>query len=210
VTPAPIGVVVLISGRGSNLQSILDRARAGDIGAEVRAVVSNVATAGGLEHARESGVATRVVDHRSFADRDAFDRALADVVDSFQPDLVVLAGFMRVLTPAFVERFAGRLINIHPSLLPLFPGLDTHRRAIDAGATEHGASVHFVSSELDGGPIIIQARVPVLADDDPEQLAARVLEQEHRILPQAIQWFAQGRLAVRDGRVWIDGQPALG
>ncbi len=210
MTPAPIGVVVLISGRGSNLQSILDRARAGDIGAEVRAVVSNVATAGGLEHARESGVATRVVDHRSFADRDAFDRALADGIDSFQPDLVVLAGFMRVLTPAFVERFAGRLINIHPSLLPLFPGLDTHRRAIDAGATEHGASVHFVSSELDGGPVIIQARVPVLADDDPEQLAARVLEQEHRILPQAIQWFAQGRLAVRDGRVWIDGQPALG
>ena len=204
------GIVVLISGRGSNLQSIIDKALDGSLPVEVRAVISNEPDAFGLERARRAGIATRVLNHRDFKSREDFDDALMALVDGFEPGLVVLAGFMRILTPGFVTHYAGRLMNIHPSLLPLFPGLDTHQRAIDAGVKEHGVSVHFVTPSLDGGPIIIQARVPVRKDDDAETLAARVLEQEHVVYPKAIGWFAEGRLSIDGDRVRLDGQPALG
>jgi len=209
VTDDRLAVVVLISGRGSNLQAIIDAADSADSPFTVDAVISNQPGAAGLERARRAGIPVEVVDHRAYARREEFDSALAEVIDGYDPGLVVLAGFMRILTPAFVARYAGRLINIHPSLLPEFPGLDTHGRAIAAGAAEHGASVHFVTAALDGGPLIIQARVPVRAGDDADTLAARVLEQEHRILPEAIRWFAAGRLRVEDTRVLLDGEPAL-
>lgn len=202
-------VVVLISGRGSNLQSIVDNARNGALPIEVRAVISNVPGAFGLERARRAGIETRVVDHREHPSRSDFDRALIEAVDEFRPGLVVLAGFMRILTPEFVDHFRGRLMNIHPSLLPAFPGLDTHQRALDAKVKEHGVSVHFVTPTLDGGPVIIQARVPVMEADDAESLAARVLEQEHLIYPQAIKWFAEGRLNLDGDRVLLDGKPCV-
>lgn len=209
MTGERLRTVVLISGRGSNLQAIIDAAAERDSPFTVSAVVSNRPDAAGLARARDAGITTRVVDHRQFPSREAFDTALAEAVEAYHPGLVVLAGFMRILTETFVERFAGRLINIHPSLLPEFPGLDTHARAIAAGATEHGASVHFVTPALDGGPVIIQARVPVLPGDDADTLADRVLAQEHRILPEAIRWFATGRLRVEDDCVLLDGEPAL-
>lgn len=199
-------VVVLISGRGSNLKAILDAAGQG-LPIEVRCVISNRPDAGGLALAREAGVDTEVVDHTGFPSRDAFDQALAERIDRYAPGLVVLAGFMRILGPAFVRRYRGRLVNIHPALLPAFPGLDTHRRALAEGVSEHGASVHFVTEEVDGGPVIVQARVPVLAGDTPERLAARVLEQEHRIFPLAIGWFAEGRVRLEGDRALVDGQP---
>lgn len=202
-------IVVLISGRGSNLQAIIDAAGDADSPFAVSAVISNRPRAAGLARARRAGIATRVVDHSAHADRESFDAALAEAIDAYQPGLVVLAGFMRVLTADFVARYERRLINIHPSLLPEFPGLDTHQRAIDSGAREHGTSVHFVTADLDSGPLIAQARVAVQAGDDAEALAARVLAQEHRILPRAIRWFAEGRLAVDGGRVLLDGKPAL-
>jgi len=205
---APLPVVVLISGRGSNLQSIIDAAR-GDLPIEIRAVISNRPDAYGLERARRAGIPTRVLDHREFADRAAFDAALQELIDSYRPGLVVLAGFMRILSPAFVEHYRGRLMNIHPSLLPDFRGLNTHERALAARVTEHGASVQFVTTELDAGPVIIQARVPVLAGDTPDSLAARVLEQEHRIYPQAIRWFAEGRLRLQNNEVLLDGRPLI-
>lgn len=208
MTGEPLAVVVLISGRGSNLQSIIDAA-GGDSLFTVVAVVSNQPDAAGLERARRACIPVEVVDHGAYARREDFDAALAEVIDRYEPGLVVLAGFMRILTPDFVNRYAGRLINIHPSLLPEFPGLDTHARAIAAGRQEHGASVHFVTAALDGGPLIIQARVPVRTGDDADTLAARVLEQEHRILPEAIRWFAAGRLRVEDTRVLLDGEPTL-
>jgi len=183
-------IVILISGRGSNMQSILD-AR---LPAAVAAVISNEPAAAGLAIARKHGVETRVVEHRAHPDRAAFDSALAAAIDSFAPDLVVLAGFMRILSNEFVERYRGRLINIHPSLLPAFSGLHTHRRALAAGVKVHGCTVHFVTRELDSGPIVIQAAVPVLDGDSEDALAARVLAQEHRIYPQAIRWFCAGRL----------------
>ena len=194
-----MSVVVLISGRGSNLQALLD-ARI-----PVSAVISNKAGAGGLEIAARHGVATRVVEHRAYAGREAFDTALASAIDEFKPALVVLAGFMRILTPGFVERHAGRLVNIHPSLLPSFPGLDTHERALEAGVKLHGCTVHFVTAELDHGPIIAQAAVPVLDDDTPDTLAARVLREEHRIFPEAVRAFLDGRLRVRGLRVAVAG-----
>jgi phosphoribosylglycinamide formyltransferase-1 len=200
-------IVVLVSGRGTNLQSIIDAA-ARDLPAVIRGVVSNDPRAPALERARRAGIPTAAVDHRDYPDREAFEQALLRAIEPYAPELIVLAGFMRVLTHTFVERYPGRIMNIHPSLLPRFPGLDTHRRAIEAGATEHGATVHFVTTALDAGPIIIQARVPVLPDDTPERLARRVLEQEHRILPQAIRWFAEGRLEIRDQTVLLDGRPA--
>jgi len=206
---AKLPIVVLISGRGSNLQSIIDGIASGTLDAELRCVVSNQPDAPGLDRARRAGVAGVTVDHRTHPSRAAFDAALSERIDAYQPDLVVLAGFMRILTAGFVKHYPGRLINIHPSLLPAFPGLDTHRRAIESGATEHGASVHFVTPELDGGPTIVQARVPVLSGDSADLLAARVLEQEHRIPPRAIQWFAQGRLELRDGLALLDGIPTL-
>lgn len=199
-------IVVLVSGRGTNLEAILVAARH-DLPVAVRAVISNQADAPALVRAQRAGIPTAVLDHRDYADREAFDRALSETIDRFAPRLVVLAGFMRILTPAFVERYRGRLMNIHPSLLPRFPGLDTHERALAAGVDEHGATVHFVTPELDSGPIIVQARVPVLPTDSPETLAARVLEQEHRIYPQAIRWFAEGRLELRGVTVLLDGEP---
>jgi len=209
VIGSKLRVVVLISGRGSNLQAIIDDARDADCPFELCAVISNRPRAAGLDRAKQMPVTTRVVDHKSYSSREHFDAALRASIDAFHPGLVVLAGFMRILTPEFIDHYDGRLINIHPSLLPEFPGLDTHQRAIAGGAREHGASVHFVSSALDSGPLIIQARVPLLPEDDAATLAARVLEQEHRILPRAIRWFAEGRLAIDDGRVLLDGKAAL-
>lgn len=203
--PARCRLVVLISGRGSNLQAIIDAVNAGEIPAVIAAVISNRAGALGLERARSAGLPTEVVDHRAYASREEFDRALEERIDRHRPDLVVLAGFLRILGPRFIEHYAGRLINIHPSLLPAFPGLDTHSRALAAGARRHGASVHFVTNEVDCGPLIAQAAVPVLPGDKVESLAARVLEEEHRIYPLAIRWFAEGRLAIKEGRVLLDG-----
>ena len=201
-------IVVLISGRGTNLQAIIDAVAEGSLPADLRAVICNEPDAPGVERAREAGCETTIVPHRGFPTRERFDAALAAAIDAFDPELVVLAGFMRILTPGFVHRYAGRLINIHPSLLPEFPGLDTHARAIGAGAEIHGATVHFVTGALDGGPIITQARVPVLAGDCPDLLAARVLAREHVILPRVIRWFAQRRIEIGDdGGVLLDGLP---
>ena len=188
-------IVILISGRGSNMLAILEARPALD----VAAVISNEPLAAGLDLARQRGVATRIVDHRSHADRAAFDAALAREIDPFEPRLVVLAGFMRILTDAFVERYGGKLVNVHPSLLPAFPGLHTHRRALEAGVRIHGCTVHFVTPELDGGPIIAQAAVPVAQDDTEETLAARVLAQEHRVYPEVVRWICDGRVGLAPG-----------
>ena len=179
-----------------------------EAGLPVSAVLSNRADAQGLGIAASRGVPTRVVDHRAFPGREAFDAAFAQEIDRFAPRLVALAGFMRVLTPGFVARYAGRLLNIHPSLLPAFPGLDTHARALGAGVKTHGCTVHFVTAELDHGPIVIQAEVPVRKDDSPETLAARVLRQEHIIYPRAVRWFLDGKLVIHDGRVRVEGNDA--
>jgi phosphoribosylglycinamide formyltransferase-1 len=197
-------IVVLISGRGSNLQALLQAPLPG----RIAAVVSNEPAAGGLDIAKRAGVQTAVVHHRDFPDRESFDRALCAGIDEHAPDLVVLAGFMRILTDWFVTRYAGRLINIHPSLLPAFQGVHTHRRALAEGVRVHGATVHFVTTALDHGPIIVQAAVPVLQGDDEQALAARVLAQEHKILPQAVRWFLEGRLRVAEGRVLVAGAGA--
>ena len=198
-------IVVLISGSGSNLQAIIDAIDRG-LAAAIKAVISNRADAYGLERAQTAGIPTHVLDHSGFPDRDTFDNALQSQIDAYRPSLVVLAGFMRILGAAFVNRYHGRLFNIHPSLLPQFPGLNTHQRALDVGVNEHGASVHFVTNELDGGPMVIQAKVQVLPNDDAETLASRVLEREHQIYPQAIRWFAEGRLKLQDNRVLLDNQ----
>jgi phosphoribosylglycinamide formyltransferase-1 len=195
-------VVILISGRGSNMQALLE-AR---LPAEIAAVISNMPDAQGLEIARAHGVHTEVVENRRFADRRSFDKALAQAVARYEPDLVVLAGFMRVLTQEFLGRFPGRMLNIHPSLLPAFPGTHTHRRALQEGVKIHGCTVHFVTPALDGGPIVVQAAVPVLPDDTEESLAARVLEQEHRVLPQAVRWFLEERLQMEGNRVLLSGE----
>lgn len=203
----PLRVVALISGRGSNLQALIDAAAAGDISARIVAVISNRSDAAGLQRAEEAGIPTAVVDHEAHGDRDSYDRALQDTIDHYTPDLVVLAGFMRILSDGFVEHYTGRMMNIHPSLLPKYRGLHTHERAIEAGDSISGASVHFVTRELDGGPVILQAQVPVEPGDTPDTLAARVLTQEHRIYPLAVQWFAAGRLGIEDTRVTLDGLP---
>ena len=202
-------LVVLISGSGSNLQAIID-ATAKGLPAEVRAVISNRDDAYGLERACKAGIETRVLDHEPFPDREAYDQALIELIDSFQPGLVILAGFMRILSPGFVQHYYGRLLNIHPSLLPRYRGLHTHRRVLETGDTEHGASVHFVTEELDGGPLVLQARVPVEADDDEQTLAARVLTQEHVIYPQVVRWFAEGRLTMNSNQLRMDGKPMDG
>ena len=199
-------LVVLISGGGTNLQAVIDAAR-DDLPVEIRAVISNRADAYGLERARQAGIHTEVLEHKGYPDREAYDAALTALIDRFEPGLVVLAGFMRILTPDFVRHYAGRLLNIHPSLLPKYRGLDTHARALNDGEAEHGASVHFVTPDLDAGPLIVQARVPVEANDTAESLAARVLEQEHRIYPLAIRWFAEGRLRLEGETVYLDGEP---
>lgn len=196
-------IVILISGRGSNMEALIKAREQGELPVNIAAVISNQASAKGLETAANAGIATRVLAHGDFPTREAFDAALCDVIDPFSPDLVVLAGFMRILTPAFVKHYENRLFNIHPSLLPAFPGLHTHRQALAAGVTTHGCTVHFVTAELDHGPIVIQASVPVLADDDEARLAARVLHEEHRIYPQAVRWFAEGRLQVVNGQVQV-------
>jgi len=202
-----LSIVVLLSGSGSNLQAILDAIARGEVNAEVRAVLSNRADAYGLERARAAGIATAVLDHKAYADREAFDTAMMARIDQYAPGLVVLAGFMRILSDGFVQHYQGRLLNIHPSLLPKYRGLNTHQRAIEAGEAWHGASVHFVTPELDGGPVLLQARVPIHPGDDPAALAARVLEMEHRIYPQAIQWIAEGRVTLEDHQLWLDGEP---
>jgi phosphoribosylglycinamide formyltransferase-1 len=193
-------IVVLISGRGSNMIALLDAG----LPATICAVLSNDPEARGLATAHQRGIPAKGIDHRRYADRAAFDAALIEAIDGHRPDLVVLAGFMRILTDAFVRRYAGRLINIHPSLLPSFPGLHTHRRALEAGVRVHGCTVHFVTSTLDDGPVVIQAAVPVLAEDTEDTLAARVLREEHRIYPQAVRWFCEDRLRLTtDGRVIV-------
>jgi phosphoribosylglycinamide formyltransferase-1 len=202
-------IVVLLSGSGSNLQAIIDSA-ADDLPVEIRGVVSNRADAFGLERARRAAIPTQVLDHSGYPDRAAYDRALIAAIDEYQPALVILAGFMRILTPDFVKHFQGRLLNIHPSLLPKYRGLHTHRRALEAGDRMHGASVHLVTEELDGGPVILQVRVPVEPGDDEAALAARVLTQEHRIYPAVIRWFAEGRLRVNRGGIELDGQTLQG
>ncbi len=196
-------VTTLISGRGSNLAALLAAHAAGALPVEFSGVISNRADAAGLETARTRGIAVRVVPHKAYATRDAFEAALIDAIDHFAPDLVVLAGFMRVLTARFVGRYAGRLINIHPSLLPMFPGLHTHERVLAAGCKLHGATVHFVTAELDHGPIVIQAAVPVLPADSASSLAARVLAQEHLIYPRAVRWIAEGKLVLAGGIVRV-------
>jgi len=198
-------IVILISGRGSNMQAIVQAARQEQWPCRIAAVISNRANAEGLKFAAEHGIPTAVVVSKEFPSRDAFDAALQVEIDRFQPDLVVLAGFMRILTPAFVEHYAGRMLNIHPSLLPSFPGLATHRQAIDAGVKVHGATVHFVTAELDHGPIVAQAAVPVLDKDDEHTLAERVLVQEHIIYPRAVRWFIEGRLSIENGIVRLEG-----
>lgn len=196
-------VVVLLSGRGSNFRAI---AEAG-LPIEIVAAISNRPHAAGLQYARDRGLSVVALDHTAHPDREAFDALLAEEVERHRPDLVVLAGYMRILSPAFIARFEGRLLNIHPSLLPMFPGLKTHERALAEGLKIHGCTVHFVTANLDHGPIIIQAAVPVRADDTRDTLAARVLQQEHRIYPQAIRWFAEGRLEIHHGRVNLKGDP---
>ena len=203
-------IAVLISGQGSNLDAIVRASEAQDWPGRVVAVISNRADARGLQSAQAMGIATEVLDHKAFADRAAFDAALAGRVDGHAPDLVVLAGFMRILTPAFVARYEGRMLNIHPSLLPSFTGLNTHRRAIEAGCKVAGATVHFVSAELDHGPIVAQAVVPVLADDDETTLARRVLAAEHVLYPRAVEWFVRGELELKDGRVTHRGRAPQG
>lgn len=200
-------IAVLISGSGSNLQSLIDACANQALPGEICLVLSNRPDAYGLQRASQAGIATAVVDHKHYSCREDFDAELVKTLQQVQPDLVILAGFMRILTPVFVQPFQGRLLNIHPSLLPKYPGLHTHQRALEAGDLEAGATVHFVTDELDGGPPILQARIPVKAGDTPEVLAQRVLEQEHLIYPLAARWFAQGRLQLKDGRAWLDQKP---
>ena len=197
-------ILVLISGNGSNLQTLLDHCASGKIAGDVVGVISNRADAYGLVRAKEAGVATAILAQQQFASRAEYDVALLALMDDYQPDLVVLAGFMRILSADLVRHFAGRMINIHPSLLPKYQGLHTHQRAIDDGEREHGASVHFVTEELDGGPVILQARVPIFEGDSADEVAARVQVQEHSIYPLVVQWFCEGRLKMQEGAALLD------
>jgi phosphoribosylglycinamide formyltransferase-1 len=204
--PAPLRLVVLISGRGSNMVAIARACASGTLAARVACVLSDEPAAGGLALAHELGLPTGVVARAGFADRAGFEAALAAAIDAATPDLIVLAGFMRVLSPAFAARYAGRLLNIHPSLLPAYRGLHTHARVLAAGEREHGVTVHYVTAELDGGPPVLQARLPVLAGDTVASLSARVQQCEHIIYPKVIGWIAAGRLRVADGAAWLDGR----
>lgn len=203
---ADMPVVILISGSGSNLQALIDAVEAGTLPISIRAVVSNRADAYGLERAAAAGIPGRVIDHRGFESSRDFCLALSECIDEYAPGLVVLAGFMRILHPEFVARYRNRLINLHPSLLPRYPGLHTHRRVLEHGDRVHGASVHFVTEDLDAGPVIIQGRVDVEPSDTPDTLQEKVHGVEHRILPTAVRWFARGRLSIVDGRVMLDGR----
>jgi len=205
--PETKSIAVLLSGRGSNFESLLKASRTDALGGTVSLVIANRPGAGGLEIAQNAGIATALIDHKRYASREAFDRDLAAAIETASPDLVVLAGFMRILTPEFVARFENRLMNIHPSLLPLYPGLNTHQRALDNGDTHAGATVHYVNGELDGGPPVLQAKVPVHPDDDAASLAARVLRVEHQIYPEAVNWHLTGRLSFEDGVLHKDRQP---
>ena len=200
-------VAVLLSGRGSNFQSLLNASLEGSLGGEISLVISNRPGAGGLSIAQDACIETALIDHQCYPTRETFDQDLAGAIDRAHPDLVVLAGFMRILTPEFVARFRRRLMNIHPSLLPLYPGLHTHQRALDNGDSHAGATVHYVTGELDGGPPVLQARVPVNSGDDADTLAARVLDVEHRIFPMAVNWHLSGRLTWHDGSLLMDGAP---
>jgi phosphoribosylglycinamide formyltransferase 1 len=202
-------ITVLISGRGSNLAALIDAVDAGTIDGAITQVISNRPHAAGLAYAERNGIASVVVDHRAYASRAAFDAALAEAIDRSEPDLIVFAGFMRILGADFVERYAGRMLNIHPSLLPAYPGTDTHRRALDDRALRHGCTVHFVTPDVDGGPIVAQADVPVMPSDDAQSLAARVLEAEHRLLPQVVGWFCAGRIVLEDGRARVIDAPPV-
>ncbi len=204
---AALPIVVLISGNGSNLQAIIDAVQHDRLPVEIRAVISNRCDAYGLKRARTAGIPIAVVDHQAFNNRAEYEASLQQLIDLYAPALVVLAGYMRILGDAFVNHYQGRMLNIHPSLLPAFPGLNTHQRALDAAVTEHGASIHFVTSELDGGPVVLQAAVPLLAGDDAETVAQRVRIQEHIIYPLAIRWIAEGRLTISGDQVLFDQQP---
>lgn len=206
-TEDPLRIVVLISGSGTNLQAMIDQIHRGDTPARIVAVISNKAEAYGLTRAGQAGIPAEVLSHRGYASREDYDRALQQLIDGYQPDLLVLAGFMRILTDGFARHYQGRMINIHPSLLPRHKGLNTHQRALEAGDPEHGCSVHYVTPELDGGPVILQASVPVEASDTPESLAQKVHEQEHRIYPRVIDWIARGRVRLEDDTVLFDNQP---
>ena len=199
-------IVVLVSDQGSNLQALIDACQQGRIAATIVAVFSNNVQAYGLQRAEEAGIAAQALDAKAFADREAFDAGLAQAIDQYQPDLVVLAGYMRILSNAFVQHYAGRMLNIHPSLLPKYPGLHTHRQAIDNGDAEHGTSVHFVTEQLDGGPVILQAKVPIFPGDEEDEVIERVQTQEHTIYPLVVSWFIEGRLAMRDNAAWLDGE----
>lgn len=211
-TTKPLRLVVLISGSGSNLQALINGQKNGSLPIEIAAVISNRPAVLGLERAQTAAIPTQVLDHKNFSSREAFDAELAAVIDRYDPELVVLAGFMRILSPEFTQHYQGRMLNIHPSLLPKFQGLHTHQRAIDAKETHHGVTVHFVTAELDGGPACIQACVPILPGDDANDLARRVQKQEHLIYPLAVKWFAEGRLHMTDGKAVLDNEtlPATG
>ena len=200
-------LVVLVSGGGSNLQSIIDACANQSVNATISAVISNNPNAGGLERAARGNIPNIALDHRAFDSRETFDQALSELIDSFAPDLVILAGFMRILTPKFVDHYLGKMMNIHPSLLPAYPGLHTHRRAIEAGESKAGATVHFVTPELDGGPAIIQAQVSISAMETEDSLAAKVLIHEHQIYPKAIEWFCVDRLQMKSGLAELDNTP---
>ena len=205
-SPEAKRLVILVSGGGSNLQSLIDGCASGEINATVSAVISNNPDAGGLERAANAGIPNLAIDHTAFDSREAFDQALSELIDSFSPDLVILAGFMRILTAQFVDHYLGRMMNIHPSLLPAYPGLHTHRRAIEAGDKMAGATVHFVTPELDGGPSIIQAQVEIEPDENEGSLATRVLSFEHKIYPQAVKWFCDNRLVMHNNHVLLDNK----
>ncbi len=204
---ATCDVVVLLSGTGGNLQAMIDSFKDGTSPVRIRAVISNRADAFGLQRARDAGIEACVLDHKAYEGREAFDAALIELIDTFNPQLVVLAGFMRILSADFVRHYHGRLLNIHPSLLPRYKGLHTHQRVLDAGDAEHGCSVHFVTEELDGGPLVVQAVISVQLQDSPASLAQRVHLEEHRIYPLAIRWFAEGRLRLGEQGALMDGQP---
>jgi phosphoribosylglycinamide formyltransferase 1 len=205
-------VVVLISGSGSNLQALIDGVASGDLPIDIAAVISNRPDVLGLTRASDAGIPTQMLDHKSFSSREAFDFELMRIIDTYQPELIVLAGFMRILTQEFTQHYLGRMLNIHPSLLPKFQGLHTHQRALDANESHHGVTVHFVTAELDGGPAAVQAIVPILPNDDAGTLAKRVQQQEHVIYPLAVKWFAQGELKMTQGKAELKGEllPACG
>ncbi|MEE3650840.1 MULTISPECIES: phosphoribosylglycinamide formyltransferase [unclassified Brenneria] len=198
-------IIILLSGQGSNLQALIDAGKRGRIKGKIAAVFSNNPEAPGLQRAQDAGIPTHVVSPEEFADRDAYDAAMAQEIEQYEPELIVLAGYMRILSPAFVAQFAGKMLNIHPSLLPKYPGLHTHRKALENSDGVHGASVHFVTDELDGGPLILQAKVPVFSDDTEESLKERVQTQEHTIYPMVVGWFLSGRLIMRENEAWLDG-----